>query len=455
MNRTKIICTIGPADESVEILKQMILEGMDVARFNLSHGTHESHLAYINNVRSASEQLNIPISIMLDTKGPEIRVGDFDGGQAQLIKGQKFVLTTQKVLGNNSCVYVNYENLPAEVKKGTVILLNDGNVELQVVSCTKTDITTKVVAGGKLTNKKSVNLPNIDINMPYISDQDKADIKFACDVDADYLAISFVNRAENVLAVRKLVAKYGKPNMKIISKIESSSGVENAHEILEVSDGIVIARGDLGVEVDFEKIPLIQKALIAECNEHGKISITATQMLESMGVNNRPTRAEISDVANSVCDGTTAVMLTGETSAGNHPALVVKTMARIIEEMDMSAEGNDFAYIKPENMSFAGNMGYGVCALEYAFGESAVVCINDYELTKSISNFRPATTIYAFTNNKKESNLETLLYGVVPIYTKGTLNVENCINYLVKNKMVKKSMPIIIASKDMINVIKQ
>ena len=454
MNRTKIICTVGPADGSVEVLKQMLIEGMDVARFNLSHGTHEGHLEYINNARKASEELNIPLSIMLDTKGPEIRVGDFEGGEAHLTKGQKFILTTQKVLGNNSCVYVNYANLPAEVKKGTTLLLNDGNVELQVVSCTKTEITTKVVAGGKLTNKKSVNLPNVEINMPYISEKDKADIKFACDVDADYLAISFVNCADNVLAVRKLLTKYGKPNMKIISKIESISGVENAHEILEVSDGLVIARGDLGVEVDFAKIPLIQKALIAECNEHGKISVTATQMLESMGVNNRPTRAEISDVANSVCDGTTAVMLTGETSAGTHPALVVKTMSKIIEEMDQSAEGNDFAYIKPDNMSFAGNIGYGVCALEYAFGESAVVCINDYELTKSISNFRPATTIFAFTNSKKECNLETLLYGVVPIYAKGALNVENCINYLLKNKMIKKTMPIIVASKDMIRVIK-
>ncbi|MBQ9785948.1 MAG: pyruvate kinase, partial [Clostridia bacterium] len=304
MRSTKIVCTIGPAASSVQVLKQMLVQGMDVARFNMSHGTHQSHLSLINNARQAREELGLPLAILIAPKGPEIRVGDFENGGVNLVKGHSFVLTTQNILGSESIAYVNYAHLPAEVKKGTRMLLNDGKIELVVQAVNGKEILTKVVEGGYLSNKKAVNLPDIDIKMPYISEQDKLDIKFACDVDADYLAISFVTCADNVLAVKRLLAKYGKPDMKIISKIECAQGVNHAHEILEVSDGIMVARGDLGVEVDFAQIPLIQKELIAECNEHGKLSITATQMMESMSVNNRPTRAEISDVANAICDGT-------------------------------------------------------------------------------------------------------------------------------------------------------
>lgn len=454
MKRTKMVCTIGPAASSVQVLKQMLVQGMDVARFNMSHGTHQSHLELINNARQASQEVGLPLAILVDTKGPEIRVGDFIGGGVELTKGKTFVLTTQKVLGNESVAHVNYAHLPAEVKKGTCILLNDGKIELSVVGVKGTDITTKVVVGGYLSNKKAVNLPHVDIQMPYISEQDKLDIKFACDVDADYLAISFVSKASDVLAIRKLLAKYGKPDLKIISKIECEKGVENAHEILEVSDGIMVARGDLGVEVDFAQIPLIQKQLIAESNEHGKISITATQMMESMSINNRPTRAEISDVANAICDGTTAVMLSAETSAGKHPALCVQTMAKIAEQMDLASEGNDFAYIKPENMSMPGNIGYGVCALEYALGDSAVVCINDFAVAKAISNFRPNTKIYSFTTNVKEYNQATLLYGVIPILAENGLNAEYCINYLISRKKVKKNTSIILVGNNTIKVVK-
>ena len=454
MKQTKIVCTIGPSASSVQVLKQMLTQGMDVARFNMSHGNHQSHLELINNAKQARTELGLPLAILIDTKGPEIRVGDFIGGGVELTKGKTFVLTTQKVLGNESVAYVNYAHLPAEVKKGTCILLNDGKIELSVVGVKGSEIATKVVVGGYLSNKKALNLPNVNIQMPYISEQDKLDIKFACDVDADYLAISFVSKASDVVAVRKLLAKYGKPNMKIISKIECESGVANAHEILEVSDGIMVARGDLGVEIDFAQIPLIQKQLIAECNEHGKISITATQMMESMSVNNRPTRAEISDVANAICDGTTAVMLSAETSAGKHPALCVQTMAKIAEQMDDAQEGNNFAYIKPENMSMAGNIGYGVCALEYALGQSAVVCINDFAVTKAISNFRPNTFVFYFTSNLKEYNEASLLYGVVPVYIENGLTAEACVKYIATKKMVKRNTNVILVGNNTIKVVK-
>ena len=452
MRNTKIVCTIGPAASNVQVLKQMIIQGMNVARFNMSHSDHQSHLELINSAKQARKELNMPLALLIDTKGPEIRVGDFIGGGVELIKGHSFVLTTDKVLGNESLAYVNYVHLPAEVKKGTCILLNDGKIELCVQAVEANKITTRVVVGGYLSNKKALNLPHIDIHMPYISEQDKADIKFACDVDADYLAISFVSKASDVLAVRKLLAKYGKPEMKIISKIECESGVQNAHEILEVSDGLMVARGDLGVEVDFAQIPLIQKQLIAECNEHGKISITATQMMESMSVNNRPTRAEISDVANAICDGTTAVMLSAETSAGKHPALCVQTMSKICAEMDMASEGNNFAYIKPENMSMSGNVGYGVCALEYALGDSTVICLDDLNLAKSISNFRPNTQILLFTTSQKVFNESALFYGVVPILIE-SISVQTALDYVLSHKMAKRKTPVIVAGNNTIKVV--
>ena len=454
MKSTKIVCTIGPAANSVKVLKQMLLEGMDVARFNMSHGTHENHLELINNARAAQEELGLPLSILIDTKGPEIRVGNFENGGVTLAKGKLFVLTTQNVLGTDSIAHVNYPHLPAAVKKGTCLLLNDGNIELCVQSVKNNEILTKVVVGGFLADKKSINVPNVHIQMPYISEQDKKDIKFACDVDADYLAISFVRSAQDVLSVKKLLAKYGKPNIKIISKIECEQGVANAHEILHESDGIMVARGDLGVEIDFAQIPLIQKEIISECNDHGKISIIATQMMESMSERNRPTRAEISDVANAICDGATAVMLSGETSAGRHPALCVQTMARIVEQMDSASEGNNFAYIKPDNMSMAGNVGYGVCALEYALGESAICCINDTAVAKAISNFRPNTTIMLFTNNAKEYNEANLFFGVTPVYIDKDLSAETCIKYMAAKKVVKRNTSIILVSNNTIKVVK-
>lgn len=449
MKNTKIVCTIGPSANDLKILKQMIHEGMNVARFNMSHGNHQSHLQMINLAKQAGLETNSPLAIMIDTKGPEIRVGDFVDGFAVLRKNQKFILTSQNVLGDSQRVAISYKNLAKEVIKGTQILVDDGNIELSVLDVVGGDIITKVVVGGTISNHKSVNVPEISIKMPYISQQDKADIQFACDVDADYLAISFVRDKSDVLAVRKLLAQLGKPDMKIISKIENQEGVNNAHEILHVSDGIMVARGDLGVEVDFADIPIIQKYLIGECNEHGKISITATQMMESMSQSNRPTRAEISDVANAICDGTTAIMLSAETSAGKHPALCVQTMSKIASNMDLIRAGDDFAHIRPENMSVAGNVGYGVCALEYAFGEAIIACLNDANVAKSISNFRPNAQVVFFTNNSKAYRESALYFGIESVYMED-VDYPRCLDYA--RKLSKRKLPIIMVSGNTIKV---
>lgn len=449
MKNTKIVCTIGPSANNLKILKQMINEGMNVARFNMSHGNHNNHLEMINLAKQASQETKSPLAIMIDTKGPEIRVGEFANGSIELKKNQKFILTTTNVIGNEERATVSYKNLPLEVKSGTQILIDDGNIELSVLQVVGADIVTKVIVGGKLSNRKSINIPNLSIKMPYISQQDKADIAFACDVDADYLALSFVRNKQDVLAVKKLLATYGKPNMKIISKIENQEGVNNAHEILQESDGIMVARGDLGVEVDFAEIPLIQKYLISECNEHGKISITATQMMESMSQSNRPTRAEISDVANAICDGTTAIMLSAETSAGKHPALCVQTMSKIASNMDLSRSGDDFAHIRPENMSLAGNIGYGVCALEYAFDEAIIVCLNDVNVAKSISNFRPNAQVIFFTDNSKEYRESALYFGVESVLV-SAVDYSACLDYV--RKHFKRKIPIIMVSGSSIKV---
>lgn len=443
MKNTKIVCTIGPSANNLKILKQMIHEGMNVARFNMSHGNHQSHLEMINLAKQAGAETNSPLAIMVDTKGPEIRMGEFENGFVELKKNQKFILTPQTILGNEQRATISYKNLAQEVTAGTQVLIDDGNIELNVLEVVGVDVLTKVVVGGKLQNRKSVNIPNANIKMPYISAQDREDIKFACDVDADYLAISFVRNKSDVLAVRKLLTQLDKSNMKIISKIENQDGVNNAHEILDVSDGIMVARGDLGVEVDFAEIPIIQKYLISECNEHGKISITATQMMENMSKSNRPTRAEISDVANAICDGTTAIMLSAETSAGKHPALCVQTMAKIATNMDLARVGDDFAHIRPENMSLAGNIGYGVCALEYAFNEAIIVCLNDANVAKSISNFRPNAQVILFTNDSKAYRESALYFGVESVLLQD-VNYQECLDYV--RKHTRRKLPIIMVS---------
>lgn len=441
MKNTKIICTIGPASSTNKVLTDMIKSGMDVARFNMSHGDHNGHKQLIESVREASKQTDKPISIMIDTRGPEIRIKTFKNGYANLRENQQFILTTKDVVGNDGIVSITYSKLPQVVNKGTLIYINDGTICLKTVKTTTTDIETKVVSGGKLTDKKSINIPSVDINMPYISKQDEADIKFACDMNADYLAISFVRSKKDVLAVRRLLEINKKPNIKIISKIESRLGVDNFHEILEVSDGIMVARGDLGVEIDYTQIPMVQKELLSECNEHGKIGITATQMMESMITNSRPTRAEISDVANAILDGSTAIMLSGESSEGLDPANVVRTMARIAEATEKNiAEDNVYNLNKIEKMA------YSASATATATNAKAIVCYN-LESAYELSTLRPNCPIYYLTQDKQEQTTASLYYGVFALYVKNSPTVQ-----LLFDENILKSSSVIVELKD--NVIK-
>ena len=324
MRKTKIVCTLGPACAEESVMEAMLKNGMNVARFNFSHGTHEYHTKMMDMFRRVRDRLRLPAAIMLDTKGPEIRLRDFENGKITLKKGGDFTLTTREVIGNETIASITYADLPRQLSAGIRLLLDDGKVELKVKETTETDIVCRVEIGGALSNHKSINIPNFHIDMPYLSEQDESDLIFGIEQSVDFVAASFVRCKEDVIILRKFLDYHGGHNIKIISKIENIEGIQNFDAILKHSDGIMVARGDMGVEVEFERLPGIQKRFIRKCYRSGKMVITATQMLESMIHSATPTRAEITDVANAVFDGTSAVMLSGETAAGDHPALVVK-----------------------------------------------------------------------------------------------------------------------------------
>lgn len=416
MNKTKIVCTIGPSCSDVETLKQMMLAGMSVARFNMSHGTHESHKELIDKVKQARFELNLPVSIMLDTKGPEIRIKQFKNGRVLLQKGQNFALTTENVAGDETIVSVTYSKLPTIVSKGTKILLNDGLVELEVIKKTSTVIYTEVVVGGELSNNKSINIPSVELNMNYLSETDKSDLAFGVSQNVDCFSISFVNSRKDVEDVRTFLESLGKKDAFIISKIESAKGVEKMDEIIEASDGIMVARGDMGVEIPFERLPHIQKEMISKCNKNGKYSITATQMLESMVHSNRPTRAEISDVANAIYDGTSAIMLSGETSAGEHPILAVSTMQKIAIETEKTL---DYEHGLPQGVvadDVTCGIGYASCALASSLNASAIlVTTNSGVSARCICRFKPKCNIVALTPNLDVFFRLGMLWGVSPI----------------------------------------
>ena len=425
MIKTKIVCTIGPACANLETLKEMMLAGMNVARFNMSHGDHQSHLELINLVKQARYELGLPVAIMLDTRGPEIRIRQFKKGKVELVEGQHFALTTENVLGDPTIVSVTYDKLPSIVKKGTRILLNDGLIELEVLRKTETIIHTKVVVGGELSNNKSINIPSVELNMEYLSKVDKADLAFGVEVGVDIYSISFVNTAKDVESVRKYLNKLGDENAFIISKIESSKGVNNVEKIIEASDGIMVARGDMGVEIAFEKLPHIQKDIIAKAKALGKYTITATQMLESMITNVRPTRAEISDVANAIFDGTSAIMLSGETSAGEHPVLAVKTMKKIAEETESVIDyKSEFSKSIPFGDTTCG-VGYAACALASSLNAKAIlVTTTTGHSASSICRFRPGCNIIALTPSVEAYYKLGMFWGVTPILDKVYYNTD-------------------------------
>ncbi len=419
MNKTKIVCTIGPACADIETIKEMMLSGMNVARFNMSHGNHESHRKLMNLVKQARFELGLPVAIMLDTRGPEIRIKQFKKGKIMLKEGQPFSLTTENVVGDDTIVSVTYAGLPEIVRKGTRILLNDGLIELVVTTKTKSVIHTEVVSGGELSNNKSINLPNVELNMEYLSESDKADIAFGVQEGVDVYSISFVNHKEDVECVRAYLKSIGEESSFIISKIESAKGVENMKEIISASDGVMVARGDLGVEIAFEKLPHIQKEMLKIAKDLGKYSITATQMLESMITNIRPTRAEISDVANAIYDGTSAIMLSGETSAGNNPVLSVKTMQKIADEAEKTV---DYKHGLPQYMpatSVNCGIGYAACSLATSLNAKAIlVTTTTGSSAENISRFRPDADIIAITPNYDVYFKLGMFWGVTALLDK-------------------------------------
>ena len=420
MLKTKIVCTLGPASRTERVMTEMLKAGMNVARLNFSHGDHEYHREMIETFRRARERLGVPAAVMLDTKGPEVRLRTFKDGRAVLEEGKTFVLTTEEIEGDNTRVAVSYADLPSCLNVGDRVLIDDGRLELRVTDLTSTDVTCVVVIGGEVTNRKGVNIPNVHLDIPYLSEQDMADLRFGVEMDVDYIAASFVRSADDVMAMRNYLDYYGGHNIRIIAKIENAEGIENFESILEKANGIMVARGDMGVEVDYERLPGLQKRFIRRCYQSGKIVITATQMLESMIHNTTPTRAEITDVANAVFDGTSAVMLSGETAMGDHPARVVKVMGKI------AAQAEKDAFEIGAYRAIAGHERYtgdatdaicdAACTTARDLGAAAILTVTKSGYTaQHLSKFRPAEPIVAATPNQKTCNQLALCWGVYPI----------------------------------------
>lgn len=418
MRKTKIICTIGPASESEEKLRELMLAGMNVSRFNFSHGSHEEHKRKFDRVIKVSNELGIPVATLLDTKGPEIRLKSIEGGKTELKAGQKFTLTTEEIEGNNEKVSITYKNLREDVSVGMTILIDDGLIEMVVDEITETDIVCTVLNGGPISNNKGVNVPGANLSMPYISDIDRSDIMFGCDMGFDFLAASFVRSKEDILEVKKIIEEHGS-HMKIIAKIESMQGINNLEEILEVSDGIMVARGDMGVEIPMEEVPVVQKRMIKMAEAQGKHVITATQMLESMIKNPRPTRAEITDIANAIYDGTTAIMLSGETAAGLYPVEAVKTMARIAErtEKDIDYNGRMKRRENIENFDITTAISHATCTTAMDLKASAIITVTISGFTAGmISRYKPSCPIIACSVSPKICRQMNLSWGVKPIW---------------------------------------
>lgn len=428
MRKTKIICTLGPASTNEEMLEKMLKAGMDVARVNFSHGTHEGHGKTIDLFRKVRDHLGMPAAVMLDTKGPEIRTRDFEGGKAMLKNGELFTLTTENVLGNAERASITYANLPGELKEGDEVLIDDGKLRLKVTETTQTDIVCRVITGGQISNHKGINVPNVALSMEYLSPADKDDLLFGIEKDVDYVAASFVRRADDVIALRNFLTENGGSDIKIISKIENIEGIDNFEEILEASDGIMVARGDMGVEVNFARLPGIQKRFIKRCQQSGKTVITATQMLESMIQNPLPTRAEITDVANAVFDGTSAVMLSGETAMGAYPAEAVAAMAKIAKQ----AEQDDPRFLPGANVWYemdaqdtTNAVGHAACTLARDINAKAIMSITKSGYTAlRMSKFRPATMLIAATPHEKTYHQMALIWGVHPLMVENLQNVD-------------------------------
>lgn len=435
MRKTKIICTIGPASESEEKLRELMLAGMNVARFNFSHGTYEEQKQKYARVLKVNNELGLSVATLLDTKGPEIRLRDFEGGKVELVSGQTFTLTTEEIMGTSERAAITYKNLKNDISVGNAILIDDGLIEMQVEEITDTDIVCRVLNGGFVSNHKGVNAPGATLSMPFISEVDKQDILFGIEMGYDFLAASFTRSKEDVLAVRAILNEHNSP-MKIIAKIENMQGIQNLEEILEAADGIMVARGDMGVEIPMEEVPVIQKKMIKMAVNKGKHVITATQMLESMIKNPRPTRAETTDIANAIYDGTTAIMLSGESAAGLYPVEAVKTMARIAEraEQDIDYRSRMHRIHENNHPDITEAISYATATTAMDLNAAAIITVTMSGFTAGmISKYKPGCPIIGCSVNPRVCRQMNLLWGVTPLLVNKAENAEELFEAAVHN----------------------
>ena len=417
MRKTKIICTLGPSTDKDGVLRELVANGMNVARFNFSHGSYEEHKGRLDNLKAIRAELGKPVAALLDTKGPEIRLKEFKNGVEMLEAGQTFTLTTREVEGTKEICSITYKDLPQDVHEGGTIMLDDGLIKLRITNVTDTDITCEVLNSGKIKNKKGVNVPGVHLSMPYLSQRDRDDIIFGVQQGFDFIAASFVRTAQDVYDIRNLLNEYDS-NIRIIAKIENREGVNNIDSILAAADAVMVARGDLGVEIDFTELPGIQKSVIDRSFSFGKPIVTATQMLDSMMVNPRPTRAEISDVANAIYDGTSAIMLSGETAAGAYPVEALKTMSAIAERTENEVHYRDNRLVDAGNgqISVSDATAHAACLTAKDVNASAIVTVTESGTTaRLLSKYRPAQPIIACVMNEQVQRQLAISWGITPL----------------------------------------
>jgi len=453
MRKTKIICTLGPATDTKENLIKLIQEGMDVARFNFSHGTHEEHKVRVDQLKECRKELNSYVAALLDTKGPEIRIKQFVKGKIELVKGQEFTLTAREVAGTEDIVSITFADLYKDVKIGTRILIDDGLIELIVLRITGEDMVCQVLNGGTISNNKGINVPGICLSMPYLSAKDRSDIIFGIKNDYDFIAASFIREAADINQIRKILEENGSKDIHIIAKIENSQGIQNIDEIIDAADGIMIARGDMGVEIPCEDVPVIQKMIIKKVYEAGKIVITATQMLDSMMKNPRPTRAEAADVANAIYDGTSAIMLSGETAAGLYPIESLQTMVKIANkaEADIDYRKRFFDHKRKENPDITDAISHATCTTALDLNAAAIVTVTKSgKSARMISRYRPACDIIGCATEPKVCRQLNLSWGVTPVIVEEMKDVfelfKHAIDESKKNKYLLCGEVVVITS---------
>lgn len=418
MRKTKIICTIGPASDNKETMQQLMLAGMNVARLNFSHGDYNEQQKKINLIKEVRKELNLPVAILLDTKGPEIRTGRFSLPEVALMEGQKFTLTTEDLEGNEEICSVSYKRLPKDVTSGDTILIDDGLIELEVEFVKEKEICCVVRNAGVIKDYKGINIPGVKLHLPPITEKDREDIRFGVKNEIDYIAASFIRKASDVESIRDILLENNAEDIKVIAKIENKEGVDNIHEIIVGADGIMVARGDLGVEIPAEQVPIIQKKIIRQCNFEGCIVVTATQMLDSMVRNPRPTRAEVTDVANAILDGTDAIMLSAETASGKYSVESVETMVRIAEETEKTLDYEEILHERRlmRDYSMTNAIGHATCTSAHGLGATAILTPTTSGHTAFVvAKFRPEAPILAFAGNEKIARRLALCWGAEPL----------------------------------------